>query len=139
MADIGPYDRHLYPNYLGNNPGNQGRNYSGITMIVNPFVGQNGNTDQLLAVIATTGKDEAEKYMPEKKLSAYITVVPIAQTPPTGTGSGSGSGSGATDTGTGTGNEGNETTLGGCSTSGAEGGLATLLLIGLAGFIRRRK
>jgi len=27
-TDAGSGSRHLYPNYLGNNPGNQGRNHS---------------------------------------------------------------------------------------------------------------
>jgi len=157
-----PYDRHLYPNYLGNNPGNQGRNYSGTEFIKNPFVGQNGNTDQYLILLSTTGKDPAEVTQPEKKLSAYLTVIPVAQTPPAtsgggsgsgsgsgtgqGTGSGSGSGSGSdsgagTDQGTGTTDTGTTdpgTSLGGCSTTGSSG-LVTFLLIGMAGFIRRRK
>jgi uncharacterized protein (TIGR03382 family) len=157
---LAPYDRHLYPNYLGNNPGNQGRNYSGTEFIKNPFVGQNGNTDAYLMLIATTGKDPAEVMQPQKKLSAYLTVVPVAQTPPqgtgggtgTGTGTGSGSGSGE-DTGSGTDQGTGETTddttttepadpgqtLGGCSTSNHTGGFITFLLVGLAALIRRRR
>src|SRR5439155_103568 len=40
-----PYDRHMYPNYLGQNPGNQGRNFSATLMVKNPFVGQVANKD----------------------------------------------------------------------------------------------
>ncbi len=151
---IAPYDRHLYPNYLGNNPGNQGRNYSGVEMIKNPFVGQNGNTDAYLMLVSTTGKDPSEITQPEKKLSAFLTVVPVAQTPPqgttgtstgedTGSGSDTGSDTGTTDTGEDTGTDTTATdpgqTLGGCSTSGSSGGLVTFLLVGLAVVIRRRK
>ncbi len=156
---VAPYDRHLYPNYLGNNPGNQGRNYAGTEFIKNPFLGQNGNTDAYLMLVATTGKDPAEVMQPEKKLSAYLTVIPVAQTPPqgtggtdpgTGTGTGSGEdegsdpGTGGTDEGTGNTDEPAEVadpgqTLGGCSTTGHTGGLVTFLLVGLVALIRRRK
>ena len=47
-----PYDRHLYPNYLGNNPGNQGRNYSGLEFIKNPFATGAAGEDAYLMVIA---------------------------------------------------------------------------------------
>ena len=33
----GSYDRHLYSNYLGGNPGNQGRNFAGAQFVKNPF------------------------------------------------------------------------------------------------------
>src|ERR1041384_4844795 len=72
MVAIAPHDRHLYPNYLGNNPGNQGRNHTWTTMIANPFVGQNGNTDAYLQVFATSGKTGATMMDPAKKLSAFI-------------------------------------------------------------------
>ena len=156
-----PYDRHLYPNYLGNNPGNQGRNYLGAEFIKNPFVSAtDAGKDQYLMVLASTGKDPSE--MPsatcpdcaKKKLSAYLTIIPVAQNPTaastgpgTGTGSGSGSGSGSdsgsgADQGTGTPTDTATdpgASLGGCSTSGGSSGAATLLLIGLAAFIRRRR
>jgi MYXO-CTERM domain-containing protein len=158
LKDLGsmaaaPYDRHLYPNYLGNNPGNQGRNYSGTEFITNPFVGQNGNTDKYLMLLATTGKDPSEVNAPEKKLTAYLSVIPVAQTPPpatgpgtgtgtgggSGTGEGSGSGSGSDDTGEQP-DDSNDPAVGGCSTTGGStGGLITFLLLGMAAFIRRRK
>jgi uncharacterized protein (TIGR03382 family) len=161
---IAPYDRHLYPNYLGNNPGNQGRNFSGAQLIPNPFAGQMStgatptlNKDAYLTVYTTTGKDPMDINNAALKLSSYITVLPTVQMPAqtgTGTGSGSGSGSGSgTGTGTGSGSgSGSGTTtptdpapmdpgtnLGGCSTSGGTSGAMTFLLIGLAAFIRRRK
>jgi uncharacterized protein (TIGR03382 family) len=196
---VAPYDRHMYSNYLGQNPGNQGRNFSHTLTIKNPFVGQAGNKDAFLMVMGTTGKDTTEvahsnpdgtindtcfaaddtaKTTPvpcaRLKLSSYITVLPIAQQgcgagngtggggggggggtgtgggcgtgggsgsgsgSSTGTGSGSGSGSGS-DTGTGSDTSSDPgTTLGGCSATGS-GGALTFLLIGLAGFIRRRR
>jgi uncharacterized protein (TIGR03382 family) len=148
MSPIAPYDRHLYPNYLGNNPGNQGRNYANGKMIANPFVGTANNNDAHLMIFATTGKDPVDMLKPELKLSAYISILPITQTPVAsqpGGGTGTGTGDG---TGDGTGGEtppGEDpadeagTALGGCSTTGSTGGLATFLLIGLAAFIRRRR
>jgi hypothetical protein len=135
----GPSDRHLYPNYLGNNPGNQGRNHAHGSMIVNPFFGQNGNNDKLLFVVASTGK--GTNMDPATKLAAYISVMPIAsgakpaQAPAGQPGTGGTSG-GTTDEGTT--DDGSDTTLGGCS-AGGSAGLASFLLIGLAAFIRRRR
>jgi uncharacterized protein (TIGR03382 family) len=146
-----PYDRHLYPNYLGNNPGNQGRNYSGVQYVKNPFATGANNEDAYLMVLATTGKPEDEVPSAtcldcaKRKLAAYITVVPVLETPAsgsTGMGSGSGAGTGGGTGGDNTGNTGGtdgSTDLGGCSTTGSTGGAATLLLIGLAAFIRRRR
>ena len=155
----GPYDRHLYPNYLGNNPGNQGRNYSSLEFIKNPFATGAAGEDAYLMIMASTGKADSEQPTAtcldcaKIKLSAYITVIPVAQTPAqasTGGGSNSGTGStggtGGTTGGTG-GTGGGDTnttqdpgtTLGGCSTSGGTSGAATMLLIGLAAFIRRRR
>jgi uncharacterized protein (TIGR03382 family) len=150
----GPYDRHLYPNYLGNNPGNQGRNYSSMEFIKNPFATGAAGEDAYLLISASTGK--AENEVPSAscldcakiKLSAYITVIPVAQTPAAITPPDSGSDSGTTPTDP---NQGTQdptqpggstdagTTLGGCSTAGGTSGALTFLLIGLAAFIRRRK
>jgi uncharacterized protein (TIGR03382 family) len=145
MYAVAPYDRHLYPNYLGNNPGNQGRNFSDGVMIANPYVGQNGNTDAFLMIYATTGKDPSEMTMPEYKLSAYLSVLPIAQTPkvtpPGGTGGGTGEGGGGGGGGGGEEtpvDDGSGTAIGGCSTSNSTGGAFAFLLIGLA-LIRRRR
>lgn len=141
MINTGPFDRHLYPNYLGNNPGNQGRNYAHSTIMQNPFLGQNGNTDAYLMVFASTGKDMTELDRPELKATAYLTIIPLASTP-AGTTPGEDPPvpgedppvPGEDPEGPGAGNS-----LGGCSTGGTTGGLATFLLIGLAAFIRRRR
>ncbi|MBL0213304.1 MAG: hypothetical protein IPQ07_05435 [Myxococcales bacterium] len=149
FADAGsfggaPYDRHLYSNYLGNNPGNQGRNFSDVHLLANPYVGMNGSKDAYLMLISSTGKSPADMTDPAKKLTAYLSVIPVASTPivvpPTGGGSGSGSGTpdptnpdgntGGTDSGT---------SLGGCSATTGTSGALTFLLIGLAAFIRRRR
>ncbi|MGE3544790.1 MAG: MYXO-CTERM sorting domain-containing protein [Kofleriaceae bacterium] len=165
MYNIAPYDRHLYPNYTGNNPGNQGRNYANGTLIKNPFAGQNGNTDANLMVFATTGKDPADMMKPEIKLSAYISVLPISQmntaTPPgqnpgmdpgqdpgqepgqdPGQDNGESGGNGdGTGNGNGNGNGGGDAgaSVGGCATSNTSTGLASFLLIGLAALLRRRR
>jgi uncharacterized protein (TIGR03382 family) len=143
------FDRHLYPNYLGNNPGNQGRNFSGMDTIKNPFATGAAGEDAYLMITATSGKPSDE--LPsstcldcaKRKLAAYITVIPVAQTPANSGGSGSGSGSGSDNgnpdgTGGSTATDGS-TDLGGCSTGGGAGGAMTFLLIGLAAFIRRRR
>lgn len=141
MVATAESDRHLYSNYLGNNPGNQGRNHDAAVMIPNPFVGQN-TQDAYLMLVASTGKPMAEVGAPEKKPSGYITVIPVAQAPAQQGGSGSGSGSNPDPTPEPT-PEGEDPaagdSLGGCSTGGTTGGLATFALIGLAAFIRRRK
>ena len=160
LADLGsysiaPYDRHLYPNYLGNNPGNQGRNYSGSLMIANPFVGQNNNKDAYLMVMTTTGKDPADMMRPELKLSSYITVMPIAQVPadvtptpdgdpepePDGDPTPEPDGDPTPDPTPDPDPNGTGAAVSGCSTGGSStgGAASTLLLIGLAAFIRRRR
>lgn len=134
-----PWDRHLYPNYLGNNPGNQGRNYGHSIVVKNPYLGVNGNTATHLMLMATTGKPMDEMGKPELKASAFLTVIPIAEQAANGNGSGSGSdnGNGNTDP-TDPSNPSAGESLGGCSTGGATG-LGSLLLLGLVGLIRRRR
>jgi len=134
MQQVASQDRHLYSNYLGNNPGNQGRNHSQMTMLKNPYVGVAGNTDAYVLVTATSGKTMADVGNAAIKLTAFLSVTGIAQTPAVATGTGT-TADPSTDTGSDPG-----TTLGGCSTSGSSsGGLVTFLLIGLAAFIRRRR
>jgi uncharacterized protein (TIGR03382 family) len=130
-----------------------------MTTVANPFVGTAGNNDKYLLISATSGKTMASTCVgctdtvsnPAIKLTAMLTVTPIAQAKGNGTGGGNGMGGG---NGGGTGGSGGSgdtggsdgsgsdpgTTLGGCNTGGAStGGLATFLLIGLAAFIRRRR
>lgn len=88
----GSYDRHLYSNYLGGNPGNQGRNFAGAEMVKNPFA--TAATDvQFLMLNAMTGKDPADVMKPEIKQSSYLSIMPMFQAktapppPPAGMGS----------------------------------------------------
>lgn len=71
------YDRHLYSNYLGNNPGNQGRNFAGVDTIKNPFYGVNGNQVQYFQVFAVTGKAPMHESSAIKP-SLYASLFPIA-------------------------------------------------------------
>jgi len=71
------YDRHLYSNYLGNNPGNQGRNFAGAAFVKNPFEGLNGSRTKFLVLHALTGKDPADVAAPEKKPSSYLSVMEL--------------------------------------------------------------
>ena len=163
---LASYDRSMYSNYLGQNPGNQGRNFSASLSVINPFCADGAaKCDKLLTVLATTGKDPTEvanvsnmpiqdtcyasddttKATPFKcaqlKLSSYITVIPVAQNNAgTGTGSGSDGGSGG-GTGGGGGDDdgGSGGELGGCSATNGTGAATTFILIGLAAFIRRRR
>jgi len=145
---IAPHDRHLYPNYTGNNPGNQGRNHASGQLIKNPFVGVNGNKDAYLTVWATSGKDQADMTDPTKKLSAYLSVLPVAQVaagpapsqpepqPEPGQPEPQPEPEQPADD---TSADASDTTLGGCSATSSSSGLATFLLIGLAALIRRRR
>jgi MYXO-CTERM domain-containing protein len=162
LKDLGaqagaPHDMHLYSNYLGNNPGNQGRNHSQLKVVPNPFVGQAGSTSKFLLLTASTAKTLTSTCTgcidtmsnPAIKLSGLMTITPMggaAATTGTGGGTGGGDGTGSgSDTGSGSGSAAGSgssdpgTTLGGCSTGGGSTGLATFLLIGLAAFIRRRR
>ena len=77
----GSFDRHLYSNYLGQNPGNQGRNFADAHMIVSPF--QTG--PKYLMLGAFTGKAQEDAAKPEIKTSAFLSVVALQNataTPP---------------------------------------------------------
>jgi uncharacterized protein (TIGR03382 family) len=141
----GPHDRHLYPNYLGNNPGNQGRNHSQMQIIDNPFT----TGGKKLLVMATTAKDtggvfggatEDQSMNPAIKLAAWLTVVPVvdtaAQPDPTGPDPTNPDPSNPDPSNP---DEPAGESLGGCSTGGGSTGMATLLLLGLAAFFRRRR
>ena len=139
--DLGrSYDRHLYSNYLGNNPGNQGRNFAGCTLVKNPFADMAGNYTSYFQACAMTGKasDHASSAI---KLSAFLTLFPIAFTedpPPVGGGWDEGELPGDDGGGGGDDDGGPGSSVGGCSTSGGSGTvLLGLALLGLV--IRRRK
>jgi hypothetical protein len=74
----GSYDRHLYSNYLGNNPGNQGRNFAGCGLVKNPFAGQNGNTTAYFLAHAMTGKSPTNVGDASLKPSSYVSLLPVA-------------------------------------------------------------
>ncbi len=71
------YDRHLYSNYLGNNPGNQGRNFAGSDIVKNPFFGVNGNQVQYFQAFALTGKAPMHTDSAIKP-SLYLSMLPVA-------------------------------------------------------------
>ncbi len=143
---IASHDRHLYSNYLGNNPGNQGRDHADAQLIANPFVGQGGNTDAYLMLVSTSGKAQADMTDPRKKLAAFLTVMPVAQTAkpapqpqPQPQPSGSSDQPAPSGDDQQAGSDSSDATLGGCSAGGSTGGFLTFLLVGLAAFIRRRR
>lgn len=71
------YDRHLYSNYLGNNPGNQGRNFAGADLVKNPFFGVNGNQVQFFQAWALTGK-APQNTDSSIKPSGFVSLFPVA-------------------------------------------------------------
>jgi len=151
MMATAEFDRHLYSNYLGNNPGNQGRNFHHGQTIANPFFNA-GSTDKFITLIATTGKAMADMD-PMYKTTAYLTVVPVASGCH-GAGNGTGGGNGGmcndgtapvdpTDPTDPTnpddpGSSDPGSSLGGCSTGGSATGFGAMFL-GLAFLIRRRR
>jgi MYXO-CTERM domain-containing protein len=74
----GSYDRHLYSNYLGGNPGNQGRNFAGAEFVKNPFATA-ASDPQFLLMHAMTGKDPTDVMKPEIKGSSYVSIMPMQQ------------------------------------------------------------
>lgn len=129
------YSRHLYENYLGNNPGNQGRNFAKSFVMANPFYTAGGaSKDKVLMITAVNGKDVSQAESMYKP-SSYISVLPVvseAAAPTTGaptTGGNGQSGAGDTDA---------DSSIGGCSTGSGSTGLASLLLLGLVAIRRRR-
>jgi MYXO-CTERM domain-containing protein len=148
LADLGQhdlgrsYDRHLYSNYLGNNPGNQGRNFASCHLVRNPYTEMNGNHVTYFQACAMTGK-LPEHPLSATKPSATLTIFPVAfsaDPPPLGGGwdeeqvPGDEPGDDPEDPPGGPG-----TSVGGCSTSGGANTLLLGLALGLATFIRRRK
>jgi MYXO-CTERM domain-containing protein len=120
------YDRALYSNYLGGNPGVQGRNFAGAVFTKNPYNGMNGNTAPFLVLHALTGKDPQDLNNAALKTSSYITVtqLSVSGAPATSAHGGNGTGGGrnsGVDAGTGTGTGTTGGTSGG-SSSGTAGG-----------------
>jgi MYXO-CTERM domain-containing protein len=143
------YDRHLYSNYLGNNPGNQGRNFAGSDLVRNPFFGMNGNQVQFFNAFALTGKAPMHESSAIKP-SLYLSLLPVAfaanAPDPQGGYNDNVPGDDAPDDPAPQEpdpleeNNPDGFASGGCSTGGGStGGLLGLALIGLALTIRRRK
>jgi MYXO-CTERM domain-containing protein len=146
MTDLGQhnlgrsYDRHLYSNYLGNNPGNQGRNFATCDLVQNPYADMPNNHVTWFQACALTGKaqDQAEAMY---KTSAFLSIFPVAFTeaaPPPGGGWNEEDLPGEDNPTQGP-DEGPGSSVGGCTTSSGSSGLLFALALGLATFIRRRK
>lgn len=135
------YDRHLYSNYEGDNPGEQGRNFANCAVVKNPYAAMNGNNVTYFQACALTGKAAIHQDNSAIKPSAFLSIMPIAFTkeaPPPGGGWNEEDLPGEDNPTQGP-DEGPGTSVGGCSTStGGAGLLFGLALIGLT-FIRRRK
>jgi MYXO-CTERM domain-containing protein len=146
MANLGSHDlgraqdRHLYSNYLGNNPGEQGRNFASCDLVKNPFADMPNNHVTYFQACALTGK------LPEQseamyKTSALLSIFPVAFTeaaPPPGGGWNEEDLPGEDNPTQGP-DEGPGSSVGGCTTSSGSNGLLFALALGLATFIRRRK
>jgi len=74
----GSYDRALYSNYLGQNPGNQGRNYAGGLLVKNPFAASTGQVSKYFVANAITGKSPETVNDASIKPSSYLTLVEVA-------------------------------------------------------------
>lgn len=141
------YDRHLYSNYLGNNPGNQGRNFAGSDIVKNPFYGVNGNQVQFFQAFAVTGKAPMHTDSAIKP-SLYLSMLPVAFAAEAQDPQG-----GYNDNVPGDNNNddpapeepdplvenGDGFASGGCSTGGSSSGFLGLALVGLALTLRRRR
>jgi MYXO-CTERM domain-containing protein len=134
------YDRHLYPNYLGQNPNEQGRNFANCDLVQNPFADMPLNHVTYFQACALSGKlpDQPDSAI---KLSATLSIFPVAFTdlpaPPGGgwnDGDLPGNDDPMPDPGPGPGSS-----VGGCSSSGGSNGLMLALGLGLAVTIRRRR
>lgn len=135
------YDRHLYSNYLGNNPGFQGRNFGHCQLVKNPYAAMNNNNVTFFQACALTGK-AAQHTLSSTKGSAFLTIMPVAFTkaaPPPGGNWNEEELPGEDNPTQGDPDEGPGTSVGGCSTSGGSTGLLVgLAFLGLA-ITRRRK
>jgi len=153
----GPMDGQKYSKYLGNNPNNQGRNYTDCHIVANPFMAAPGSTTANIPVVnmcALTGKLSSvgvPSMKPDLFFEIWTSVTPPAVDEPgeeptpdpgsdptpepgdDGSGSDNGSGTGNGDNGSGF------ASSGGCSTGGSSTGGFSMLLLGLAMFAIRRK
>jgi MYXO-CTERM domain-containing protein len=147
----GPMDGQKYSKYLGDNPNNQGRNYTDCHIVPNPFIGAIGAGGStagvpVVNICALTGKLTSAG-VPAMKPDLFFEIWSSLETPnleepgeePT-PGEEPGEEPG-TDNGTGNGDNGSGfSSSGGCSTTGSSSGGLGFLFLGLAMFaIRRRR
>ncbi len=147
----GPMDGQKYAKYLGNNPNNQGRNYTDCHMVSNPFMAAPGSTTAGIPFVnmcALTGKLSSAG-IPSMKPDLFFEIWTSLETPaveepgeePTpepGEEPTPDPGQEPDGTGNGNGNSGFASS-GGCSTGGSSTGGLGMLLLGLAMFAIRRK
>ncbi len=126
------YDIHLYSNYLGNNPGNQGRNFGDCQIMADPF-----NPGQNILVAAVTGKDQADT-LSSIKPSGFLSVLTVASPAAPVAGGSGGAGQSGSGEGAGGSTDG-DSSVAGCSSGSGSTGLASLLLVGLVALFRRRR
>lgn len=143
-----PYDHQKYSKYLGNNPNNQGRNYSQCSAVPNPFAELPGKAQGIpvVNVCSMNGKVTSTGAQPQIKPDLLMEVWTSleAAAPPPGPAPAPGvelpnvptpEGNPPTDDGTPEGQS-----VGGCSVSnGSMGGSAMFVLFGLALALRRRR
>lgn len=143
-----PYDHQKYSKYNGNNPNNQGRNYSKCAVVDNPFKDLPGKTQGIpvINMCAMNGKVTSDSSQPQIKpdflIEAWTSLQAAA--PPPGPAPAPGvelpnvptpEGGETTDDGTPVGQS-----VGGCSVSnGSMGSSAMFVLFGLALALRRRR
>jgi MYXO-CTERM domain-containing protein len=139
--DLGrAHDRHLYSNYLGNDPGNSGRNFATCDLVKNAYAEMAGNHVTYFQACALTGK------LPEMsdsmyKTSALLSIFPVSfteQAPPPGGGWDEEQLPGEDDPTQG-GDNPPGTSVGGCNTSSGSNGLLFALALGLTILIPRRR
>jgi hypothetical protein len=132
----GPYDGQKYSKYLGNNPNDQGRNFTDCHIVDNPFVAEPGKAQGLpvINLCALTGKLTSAgiaSMKPDLFFEVWSTIGPTATEPDPGTGDDAPGddrpdGPGVRPTG-------------GCAAAGSSGGLAALLLFATALIAGRRR
>ena len=142
------YDHQKYSKYLGDNPNNQGRNYSQCEVIQNPFTDLPGKTQgvPVINMCAMNAKFTSDSTQPQIKpdflIEAWTSLQAAAPAPGPAPAPGvelpnvpSPEGSDSIDNG-----NPNGQTVGGCSVSnGSMGGSAMFVLFGLALALRRRR
>lgn len=143
-----PYDHQKYSKYLGNNPNNQGRDYSQCQVVANPFKDLPGKTQGIpvINMCAMNGKVTSDGTQPQIKpdflIEAWTSLQAAAPAPGPAPAPGvelpnvpTPEGGEPTDNG-----NPNGQSVGGCSVSnGSMGSSAMFVLFGLALVLRRRR